>query len=159
MADSDNGLTPKQARFVEEYLIDLNATQAAIRAGYSEKAAGQQGFENLRKPDIQEALTEAMNTRSERTKISQDWVLERLVKNVDHAMQAEPVLRDGAPVGDYSHQPSAANRGLELIGKHLGMFVERAEIESRVRVLSDQPMTDDEWEAKYCTNTAGGCGA
>ncbi len=52
-------LTPKQARFVEEYLIDLNATQAAIRAGYSAKTARAMGCENLTKPDIQAAVTEA----------------------------------------------------------------------------------------------------
>ena len=57
-------LTPKQARFVEEYLIDLNATQAAIRARYSEKTAKSAGHENLTKPDIQAAITEAMQLRS-----------------------------------------------------------------------------------------------
>jgi len=52
-------LTPKQQRFVEEYLIDLNATQAAIRAGYSEKTAYSVGHENLKKPEIQKAIEEA----------------------------------------------------------------------------------------------------
>ena len=56
-------LTPKQQRFVEEYLIDLNATQAAIRAGYSNKTAGQVGYENLRKPEIQQAVTTAKLAR------------------------------------------------------------------------------------------------
>ncbi len=71
-------MTPKQQRFVEEYLIDLNATQAAIRAGYSENAAKEQGYENLTKPHIAEAIAEAMAVRSERTKIDADWVLARL---------------------------------------------------------------------------------
>ena len=53
-------MTPKQQRFVEEFLIDLNATQAAIRAGYSENAAKEQGYENLTKPHIAEAIAEAM---------------------------------------------------------------------------------------------------
>jgi phage terminase small subunit len=76
-------LTPKQARFVEEYLIDLNATQAAIRAGYSEATAQQIGSENLCKPVIQEAIQAAKQERSERTKIDQDWVLKRLAALAD----------------------------------------------------------------------------
>ncbi|WP_168395140.1 terminase small subunit [Acinetobacter indicus] len=73
-------LTAKQQRFVEEYLIDLNATQAAIRAGYSEKTAQQMGSENLLKPVIAEAIQEAQNKRAERTEITQDMVLQELAK-------------------------------------------------------------------------------
>ncbi len=71
-------MTSKQQRFVEEYLIDLNATQAAIRAGYSKKTARAVGSENLTKPDIRAAVAEAQQARSERTKIDADWVLTRL---------------------------------------------------------------------------------
>jgi phage terminase small subunit len=73
-------LTAKQARFVEEYLIDLNATQAAIRAGYSAKTAHSIGDENLRKPAIQAALQAAMDKRSERTEITQDRVLQEYAR-------------------------------------------------------------------------------
>lgn len=76
-------LTAKQERFVEEYLIDLNATQAAIRAGYSEKTAAAVGHENLRKPKIAEAITAAQSERSERTKIDADWVLTRLAAEAE----------------------------------------------------------------------------
>lgn len=73
-------LTPKQARFVEEYLVDLNATQAAIRAGYSEKTAYSIGEENLRKPEIASAVQSAMAERSKRTEITADRVLKELAK-------------------------------------------------------------------------------
>lgn len=73
-------LNDKQQRFVEEYLIDLNATQAAIRAGYSEKSAGQMAHELLKKHEIQTALSESMKAREERTKITQDMVLMELAK-------------------------------------------------------------------------------
>jgi phage terminase small subunit len=73
-------LTPKQARFAEEYLIDLNATQAAIRAGYSAKTARAMGCENLTKPDIQAAVTEAQRDRAARTGITQDEVIRGLKK-------------------------------------------------------------------------------
>lgn len=73
-------LTPKQARFVEEYLVDLNATQAAIRAGYSEKTAHVTGHENLKKPEIADAIYKAQQKRSERTGITADRVLKEYAK-------------------------------------------------------------------------------
>lgn len=74
------GLTDKQQRFVDEYLIDLNATQAAIRAGYSEKTAAAIGAENLIKPNIQNAIQEAQARRQEQTQIDAAYVLRRLVE-------------------------------------------------------------------------------
>lgn len=73
-------LTAKQQLFVKEYLVDLNATQAAIRAGYSAKTAEVIGHENLRKPKIAEAIEKAMDKRSERTEITADRVLQELAK-------------------------------------------------------------------------------
>lgn len=73
-------LTAKQERFVAEYLIDLNATQAAIRAGYSAKTAQIIGFENLSKPIIAAAIDAAMKARSERTEVTQDRVLAEYAK-------------------------------------------------------------------------------
>lgn len=76
-------LKGKQAAFVLEYLKDLNATQAAIRAGYSAKTAGQIGDENLKKPQIAEAIEKAKAERSERTKVDADWLLTRLANEAD----------------------------------------------------------------------------
>ena len=73
-------MTKKQKRFVEEYLIDLNATQAAIRAGYSPATAKEIGCENLTKPNISEAIAKAMAERSRRTGVNQDRVLQELAK-------------------------------------------------------------------------------
>lgn len=131
-------LTPKQQRFVEEYLIDLNATQAAIRAGYSEKTAKEIGSENLTKPNIQKAIEEAQNKRAERTEITQDYVLGNIQKVVERCMQQEAVMaRDGSPLlvegpeGDlaclFEFKESGALKGLELLGKHLGMFKDKIE--------------------------------
>lgn len=73
-------LTPKQKRFVQEYLVDLNATAAAIRAGYSKKTAEVIGYENLRKPQIETAINQAIQEREKRTKITQDMVLQETAK-------------------------------------------------------------------------------
>lgn len=76
-------LTAKQEAFCNEYLIDLNATQAAIRAGYSEKTAAKIGQENLIKPDIARFIAEAKAKRSERTRIDADWLLTRLADEAE----------------------------------------------------------------------------
>jgi len=76
----ENELTAKQRAFVREYLIDLNATQAAVRAGYSEDTAYAIGAENLRKPQIAEAISAAMELRAKRTDITADRVLKELAK-------------------------------------------------------------------------------
>lgn len=73
-------LTAKQQKFIDEYLIDLNATQAAIRAGYSKRTANRIATENLSKPVIQEKIQESMNQRQERTKITQDMIVQELAK-------------------------------------------------------------------------------
>ena len=76
-------LNKKQKRFAEEYLIDLNATQAAIRAGYSEKTSYSQGHDLLKKPEIAEAIKTLKKERSERTKVDADWLLNRLAQEAE----------------------------------------------------------------------------
>jgi len=85
-------LTDKQQRFVDEYLIDLNATQAAIRAGYSEKTAEQQAYQLLQKPSVQEAIAAGKKSRSEKTAIDATYVLNRLIE-IDQ-MDALDILDD-----------------------------------------------------------------
>ena len=103
MAGTPMKLTPKQARFVQEYLIDLNAAQAAIRAGYSAKTARVIGHENLTKPDIAAAIEKAMAERAERTRLTADWVVDELRKiagaNMADYMKSTP---EGDPYLDFS---------------------------------------------------------
>ncbi|MEQ5179127.1 terminase small subunit [Proteus genomosp. 6] len=89
-------LTDKQEMFCREYLVDLNATQAAIRAGYSEKTARSVGNENLTKPDIEKRIQELMNDRSERLEITADYVLNRLVE-IDQ-MDVLDILNDNGGI-------------------------------------------------------------
>lgn len=96
-------LNPKQLRFVEEYLIDLNATQAAIRAGYAIRGAEVQGFRLLSNAKVAEAVAEAQARRSERTEITQDMVLRELAllgfANMSDYMH---IGSDGDPILDFS---------------------------------------------------------
>ena len=143
MADD---LTPKQQRFVEEYLVDSNGTQAAIRAGYSPKTANEQACDLLAKPSIAEAVAAGRARLSEKTGLDAQWVLDGLKKNYERAMQEEPVLdKQGNPTGEYVYQGAVANRALELVGKHIGMFVDKTEIEIKKRVAG---MTPDELVAE-----------
>jgi phage terminase small subunit len=90
-------LTPKQRAFVAEYLIDLNATQAALRSGYSPKTAHVIGHENLKKPEIAAAIAEAMAAREKRTHITQDRVLQELARlafsDIRKAFNADGTLK------------------------------------------------------------------
>lgn len=130
-------LSAKQSAFADEYLVDLNATQAAIRAGYSEKTAGAIGAENLTKPEIQKALTEKMRIRSERVEIKADYVLATIQKTVDRCRQAEPVRdKDGNETGEYKFDATNTLKGCELLGRHLGLFKDRFEV-SQVKNLSE----------------------
>ena len=108
-------LTPKQQAFVNEYLVNMNATQAAIRAGYSEKTAYAIGEQNLKKLEIKEVITAAMEERSINTKITAENVLKRISEVTEKAISE----------GNYS----AAIRGLELLAKHLGLLKDKAEPE------------------------------
>jgi len=128
-------LTDKQQRFVDEYLIDLNATQAAIRAGYSVDTAGSIGHELLKKPEMVDAIAEAKAERSQATKIDAAYVLRQAVKLHERCMQEVKPVRDmkGQQVMDedgnavFAFNTTGAAKALELIGKHIDVsaFEER----------------------------------
>lgn len=106
-------LTPKQQRFVEEYLIDLNATQSAIRAGYSEKTAQEIGSENLSKPMVAKAIAEAQEKLSNKAQVTVEMVVQGL-------------LNEAKDLSDGSTQ-SARVAAWAHLGKHLGMFKDKVE--------------------------------
>lgn len=112
-------MTPKQQRFAEEYLIDLNATQAAIRAGYAPKRANAIGHENLRKPDIAAAIAAQRAQVSQRVGRTIAAVMADIGRVRDNAMQEVTDPETGASAM-LSHKD--ALKALELEGKHLGAF-------------------------------------
>ena len=104
-------LTPKQERFVAEYLVDLNATAAAERAGYEHP--NKQGPRMLVNVGIAKAIASAQAKRSERTEITQDYVLALIVDTAERCKMAS----------DYN--PNAVLKGAELLGRHLAMFTDK----------------------------------
>ena len=113
-------ITPKQSRFVEEYLIDLNAKRAAIRAGYSEKRASEIGYQLLQKTTVLDAIKDAQAKLSEACLVSQKMVIDGLL--VEAKLNGE----------GSSHSARVSAWG--LLGKHLGMFVEKTENKTEVIV-------------------------
>ncbi len=106
-------LTAKQECFVREYLVDRNAAQAAIRAGYSVKNAEKTGRALLRKSRVMALIDRAMDKRAAQAGPDQDSVISKLLKVAELSIDA----------GQYS----PANRALELLGKHIGMFREKVD--------------------------------
>ena len=113
-------LTPKQKKFIDEYLIDLNATQAAIRAGYSPKTARASAARNMQDVNIQAALQKARERQQARTEITADMVLKEL-KAI--------ALDDAADYNDSRLRYTNKIKALELLGKHLGMFTEKVKVD------------------------------
>ena len=121
-------LTARQERFVDEYLVDLNATQAAIRAGYSAKSAHVEGSRLLTNAKVGAAISTAKRERTEATKIDAEYVLRKLHQIVERCLQeVKPALhsktrqpmkdRDGNPL--FTFNAAGANQALALLGKHV----------------------------------------
>ena len=170
-------LTPKQARFVEEYLVDLNATQAATRAGYSERTANEQGARLLAHVSVAAAIAAAQQKRSKRTEITQDMVLREYAKiafsdirkvakwgesvaiRIEGDGGEETILRHtvallasdtlDADTAAAVEEVSEGKQGLKIkmhdkkgaldsLARHLGMFVDRAQLDVTHRTLAQE---------------------
>lgn len=142
-------LTPKQERFVQEYLIDLNATQAAVRAGYSERTANEQGSRLLANVSVRSAIEAAKAARIERTHITQDRVLQELARiaffdlrklyRQDGSLKAMHELDDDAAAVlagvDVVEMAGGAAMGGEDGIAHVPMYTKKAKIPDKVAAL------------------------
>lgn len=165
-------LTAKQKRFVEEYLVDLNATQAAIRAGYKTHTAKQIGSENLSKPYIKSAIEKEIAKLSARTGVNQERIIRELAKiafvnPVDVMNMTDAMVRGDAGRDDTSSIQSVKIKtipteegniterevklydkkgALELLGKHLGMFTDKLNVtgELGVKIIDNIPKENKE---------------
>ena len=126
-----NQLSPKRQRFVDEYVVDFNGTQAAIRAGYAPKAANEQAARLLANASIKAAVEEKLAEIRRKNEITADWVVDKAKKIIERCMQAEPVYdNEGNPTGEYKFDSSGANGSLKILAKYLGMEKTTVSVES-----------------------------
>ncbi len=132
--DNEHSLNEKQKQFCNEYIIDFNGTQAAIRAGYSKKTANEQAAQLLAKLSIQSYVKELIENRNERTRITQDEVVKDIIEVKNRCMQKVPLTKFdkstklniqvtdelGRDVWQFDAQ--GANKALDMLMKHTGGY-------------------------------------
>jgi phage terminase small subunit len=153
-------LTPRQKRFVNEFIIDLNATAAAKRSGYSEKSAYCQGQRLTKHAEVALAIAEAQEDRRKASEISAEYVLGRIHEVLERCTQHRPVLdKQGQPVmvetpnGDmapsYEFDAAGAAKAAELLGRHIGLFPNKTNWQGQLTVVNEaavpRPQGYDDW--------------
>lgn len=129
-AKNPAGLNERQQRFVDAMLIEESATKAALSAGYSPKTARVQAQALLTNPAVSRAIADARRARSARVQCDADWVLEGLRAVYQRCMSEVKPIYDmrGEFTGEFQFDSKGATKSLELLGKHLGMYVDRKEV-------------------------------
>lgn len=131
-------MTAKQKRFCDEYLIDLNATQAAIRAGYSKKAARQVGNENMSKPCIKNYIEERMQEKEDSLIAKQDEVLKYLTSVMRGESKSSVLAMAGDGVQEVIQKPPderERTKAAELLGKRYRLFTDKVEVEGAIPIV------------------------
>lgn len=143
-------LTAKQEAFCLEYLVDLNATKAAERAGYAVRSARQIASETMSKPNILMRIKELMDERSENTMVDATFVVEGFKRVFERCMQETPVMvfnpvekkmeqktetdEDGNEQGVWEFDSVGANKALEMLGRHLAMFTDKSKTDEKKEI-------------------------
>ncbi len=144
---------PKWERFAAGVAQGLTLSDAFRQAGFTAKTPGAIGANAsrlLKRAVVRARVDELTAEFVEKSKLSKQWVLDGLKENFERAMQRVQVIgEDGKPSGRYTYQGQVANKALELIGQELGMFVEHVVEDTTVKIISDRPMTPEQWAAEY----------
>ena len=125
-------------RFCQEYVIDYNGTQAAIRAGYKERNARSQACALLTNPNILLRIRELQHEQVERLAVSQDYVVLQLMETYRRCLEVTPVMKFDPDTGrmeetgKYQFDSRGALRALELLGKHLGMYNDKLQVTGQI---------------------------
>jgi len=121
-------LSPLERRAVDEYLVDLKAKPALMRAGYS---IGTNSKSVFAKPHIKAAIEKAMRERAERTQLDADWVVKELQRLYNKSMEERPIMGLRGSVSGWKNDGSTAHRCLETLAKHFGMLTTKVEIDDK----------------------------
>lgn len=161
-----HGMTPKQRRFADEYLVDHVATQAAIRAGYSKRSAHAQGHDLLKKPEIRAYIEAKEAEIAEQCAVDAGYVLSALQETLERCLQRKPVMvfnrekrsmeqaTDENGEGVWQFDSTGANRSAELLGRHLGVF--EKDNSQKSQIVIQAPDIELPGGAGETDNSAGG---
>jgi phage terminase small subunit len=156
-------------KFAQEVALGKSATEAYLAAGFvtKSKVAKVNAHKLRNRPEVDQRIDELMgwkeesNARAKEIVIermadkiagTREWIIDRLVENVERAMQARQATDgEGNPVGEFKYDGGTANKALELLGKEVGMFVDRTENLNVQYGIADEPMTPDEWAKKHAS--------
>lgn len=146
VTSKEKGLTPKQKRFCEEYLIDTNATQAAIRAGYSDKNANTQGSILLANPKVKEYISIQMEQKKSECVASADEVIQYLTSVMRGSSSSHVLARDEIGAERIVEKPPDEKEKLkaaELLAKRYGILSERVSLDVKPIVISGSDSLED----------------
>lgn len=138
MARMADKFTKRQDLFCQEYIVDYNGKQAAIRAGYKRDSAEVQASRLLRNAKVLERIRELQHEQVQRLAVSQDYVVMQLVTTYQRCLEATPVFKFNADsgrmeeTGTYQFDSRGALRALELLGKHLGMYNDKLQVTGQI---------------------------
>jgi phage terminase small subunit len=147
----------KRAIFVREYMRDMNATRAALSAGYSKKTAYSQGARLLKNVEVQNKLAQLVENKTEKLEITAEYVLSTIKETVDRGRQAVPVLdKLGHETGEWKQDNYAVLKGCELLGKYLELFTERIRHTGQIEHVDLTHISDEQLaEVQRIVESAG----
>lgn len=144
---------PKHEMFAQGMAQGMSQAEAYEKAGYSPNEGSASRLHRVAK--VRARIAEIIAGREQRFVLTKQWVIDKLIENANRAMQAEPVLdREGNHTGEWTYQGQVANRALELLGKELGMFVDKVDVSGRLQLSEepapvDVPKASDAWAEQF----------
>lgn len=155
---ADRPLNIKQQRFVEEYLIDFNGLQAAIRAGYSEKAAKEIASRLLTYANIQKAIQEKTRKTLAKVELTREHIIQGLIRET--SLIVKQTDKNGRVIAEQKTTSPARVKAWELLGKNMGMFLDRLQIEAgedtlpRIEIVTqNQPVINQQFNVQQAVIT------
>ncbi len=145
-------LTAKQEAFCQEYLVDYNATQAALRAGYDSNNLRKVGYTLKHTPAVRERIYELITERNQRLLIAEEYIIDTLVEVITRCTQAEPIRtydsqqKCWVPTGEWKFDPANAIKAIDVLAKYIGMNAQKRLTEAKETIKTKQGMSKEQFD-------------